>query len=161
KLAREYLAIDTDKYGEKNTFARNAGSSAYIAFTHSATAEAKAEALAVLAESLGVRGQWHPALRIYKASLALAANTEGQEAYDQAFNEHGFRMLDYTADNESNSPRICVQFSDNLAKGRGDFANYVTVNGEKPAAVRVQEAQLCVEDLLHGKRYEVKVRSGL
>ena len=54
-----------------------------------------------------------------------------------------------------------MQFSDNVAKGRVDFANYVTVNGEKPASVRVQGAQLCVEDLLHGKRYEVKVRSGL
>jgi uncharacterized protein YfaS (alpha-2-macroglobulin family) len=163
RLAREYLAIETDKlpYGDKIAFAKNGGSSAYLAFARSATAEAKAEALAVLAESLGLRGQWRPALRIYKASLALAANEEVQEAYDQAFNEHGFRMLNYTADNESNSPRICVQFSDNLAKGRGDFANFVTVNGEKPAAVRVQGAQLCVEELLHGKRYEVKVRSGI
>ncbi len=161
KLAREYIAIETDKYGEKNTFARNAGSAAYIAYTKSAGTEAKAEALAVLAESLALREQWRPALRIYKASLALSANTEVQQAYDEAFNEHGFRMLNYTADNESNSPRICVQFSDSLAKGRLDFANYVTVNGEKPAAVRVQGSQLCVEDLLHGKRYELKVRSGI
>jgi alpha-2-macroglobulin len=163
KLARAYLAIDRDElpYGEKITYARNAGASAYIAFTHSSTAEAKAGALAVLADSLGVREQWRSALRIYKASLALAANAEVQGTYDQAFNEHGFRMLNYTSDNESNAPRICVQFSDSLAKGRADFANYVTVNGEKPAAVRVQGAQLCVEDLLHGKRYEVKVRSGI
>ncbi len=128
KLAREYLAIKTDKYGEKSTFARNAGSAAYIAFTRSTASEAKAQALAVLAESLGVREQWRPALRIYKMSLALVADAEVQEAYDQALNEHGFRMLDYTADNESNAPRICVQFSDNLAKGRVDFTNYVTVN---------------------------------
>jgi alpha-2-macroglobulin len=163
KLARAYLAIDTEKleYSEKITYARNGGSSAYIAFTHATAAEAKAAALAVLAESLGVRLQWRPALRIYKASLALAPNAEVQEAYDQAFNEHGFRMLNYTADNESNAPRICIQFSDNLAKGRGDFANYVTVNGEKPPAVRVQNGQLCVEELLHGKRYEIKVRSGI
>src|SRR5215813_3275668 len=114
KLAREYLAIETDKlaYGEKFAYARNGGASAYFAFIHSATAEAKAEALAVLAESLGLRGQWRPALRIYKASLALAANAEVQGAYDQAFNEHGFRMLNYTADNESNSPRIARRFAE-------------------------------------------------
>ncbi len=35
------------------------------------------------------------------------------------------------------------------------------MNNEKPASVRVQGSQLCVEDLLHGKRYEVKVRSGI
>ncbi|MBI4725435.1 MAG: alpha-2-macroglobulin family protein, partial [Rhodomicrobium sp.] len=161
KLAREYLAIQTDKYGEKQTFARNGGSSAYIAFTRSTTPEAKAQALAVLAEGLSVRSQWRPALRIYKSSLALVADPEVQKNYDEAFAEHGFRMLDYTADNESNSPRICIQFSGDLAKGRIDFTNYVTVNGEKPASVRVHGRQLCVDDLLHGKRYEVKVRSGI
>src|SRR5262249_23507567 len=82
KLAREYLAIETDKlaYGAKIAYARDGGASAYLAFTHSTTAEAKAEALAVLAESLGARGQWRPALRIYKASLALAANADVQGA---------------------------------------------------------------------------------
>ncbi len=88
-------------------------------------------------------------------------NTDVQQAYDEAFNGHGFHMLDYTSDNELNSPRICVQFSENLAKGRIDFANFVTVNNDKPASVRAQGSQLCVEGLQHGKRYEVKVRSGV
>jgi uncharacterized protein YfaS (alpha-2-macroglobulin family) len=161
KLAREYLAIETDKYGERSTFARNAGSSAYIAYTRSKTPADQAAALAVLAGSLGQREEWRPALRIYKMSLALAADDEVQKAYDEAFKEHGFRMLNYTSDNESNIPRICVQFSDPLAKGKIDFANYVTVNGGKAASVRARGSQLCVEDLLHGKRYEVKVRSGI
>ena len=161
KLAREYLAIETDKYNEKNNFARNAGSSAYIAFSRTKNRETQAKALASLAESLAARQQWRPALRIYKSSLALVADSEVQEAYEEAFNEHGFRMLDYSADNKFNSPRICVQFSDELAKGRIDFTNYVTVNGERPASVNVQGSQLCVEDLIHGKRYEVKVRSGI
>lgn len=160
-LAREYLAIETDKSNEKSIFSRNAGSSAYIAYTRSSTSSAKAAALAVLAESLAAREQWRPALRIYKMSLGLNPDPEVQEAYDGAFNEHGFRMLDYTSDNESSSPRICVQFSETLAKGRIDYTNFVTVNNEKPASVRVNGAQLCVEDLVHGKRYEVKVRSGI
>ena len=161
RLGREYLAIETESYSEKSAFTRNAGASAYIAYARSQTPAAKAAALAVLAESLGARNQWRPALRIYKLSLALDATQEVQDAYDEAFNEHGFRMLNYTADNELNAPRICVQFSDALAKGRVDYANFVTVNNEKPASVRVNGAQLCIEDLVHGKRYEVKVRSGI
>ncbi len=161
QLARAYLAIETEKYGEKIAFARNAGSSAYIAYARAATPAAKAAALAVLAESLAAREQWRPALRVYKLSLGLDANPDVQTAYDEAFNEHGFRMLDYTADNESNAPRICVQFSDTLAKGRVDYTNYVTVNNAKPGSVRVDGQQLCVEELQHGKRYEVKVRSGI
>ncbi len=42
-----------------------------------------------------------------------------------------------------------------------DYTNYVTLNNEKPASVRVTGSQLCVEDLLHGKRYELKIRSGI
>lgn len=161
QLARAYLAIETEKYNEKNTFARNAGSAAYLAFLRSDIPATKAQALAVLAESLAAREQWRPALRAYKASLALEANPEVQSAYDEAFKEHGFRMLDYTADNESSSPRVCVQFSEMLAKGRADFVNFVTVNNEKPAAVRVAGQQLCVDELVHGKRYDIKIRSGL
>ena len=104
KLAREYLAIDTEKYGEKQTFARNGGSSAYLAFTHGKAPADQAAALAVLAGSLGAREQWRPALRIYKMSLALAADEDVQKAYDEAFNEHGFRMLNYTSDNEFERP---------------------------------------------------------
>ena len=161
KLARAYLAIETDKPSEKNIFARNAGSAAYISYTRTKVPAGQAAALAVLAESLAARSQWRPALRLYKASLALVPSTDVQQAYDEAFNGHGFRMLDYTSDNELNSPRICVQFSENLAKGRIDFANFVTVNNDKPASVRAQGSQLCVEGLQHGKRYEVKVRSGV
>ena len=36
------------------------------------------------------------------------AHADVQQAYDEAFNEHGFRMLDYTSDNKLNPPRICV-----------------------------------------------------
>src|SRR6185312_7667615 len=96
---------------------------------------------------------WRPALRAYKESLALSPEPAVQSAYDEAFNAHGFRMLDYTSDNESTSPRVCVQFSELLAK-RSDYADFVTVNNEKPAAVRVVGQQLCVDELLHGKRYD-------
>ena len=94
-------------------------------------------------------------------SLALAADEDVQKAYDEAFNEHGFRMLNYTSDNESNAPRICVQFSDPLAEGPEGFRQLRNRQRREAGSVRAQGSQLCVEDLLHGKRYEVKVRSGI
>ena len=62
-----------------------------------ADAEAKAQALAVRGRKPGRSDQWRPALRIYKTSLGLSPDPDVQKAYDQAFNEHGFRMLDYTS----------------------------------------------------------------
>ena len=54
-----------------------------------------------------------------------------------------------------------MQFSETLAHGRVDFAKFVSVNGEDPAGVRVQNSQLCIEELLHGRRYQIKIRDGL
>lgn len=160
-LARAYIAIDTQKYSDKYSFARNAGSSAYIASLRSKVPAIQGQALAILAESLGSRSQWRTALAAYRASLAASPNEEVSTAYEEARASHGFRMLDYTVDNESSSPRVCVQFSEPLSKGKIDFSTFVTVNNERPVAVRAQDYQLCVEGLLHGRRYDVRIRSGL
>ena len=42
--------------------------------------------------------------------------------------EHGFRILDYKVDNESSSPRVCFNFSEQLAR-KTDFSPYVAVSG--------------------------------
>ena len=78
KLAREYLAIETEKYSEKQTFARNAGSSAYLAFTRSQTPEDRKRRRSRFWPKASARAtQWRPALRIYKMSLGLAADDRG------------------------------------------------------------------------------------
>ena len=160
-LARAYLAIDTSQDTEKATFQRNAASSAYIAYQRARTAPTKAAALAVLAEALTARYEWRAVLDAYRLSLSLADDPEIRTTYEQVLAEHGFRMLDYTVDSEAASPRLCLQFSEPLAKGRIDFSKFVSVNGDDPASVRAENEQLCIEELLHGRRYQVKVRTGL
>jgi alpha-2-macroglobulin len=161
QLARAYLAIETSQDTEKASFQRNAASSAYIAYSRAKTAPAKAAALAVLAQSLATRYEWRAVLDAYRLSLQLADNAEIRTTYEEVLSQHGFRMLDYTVDSDAASPRLCLQFSEPLAKGRIDFAKFVSVNGDDPAAVRVENEQLCVEELIHGRRYQVKVRGGL
>ena len=160
-LARAYLAIETEKETEKASFQRNAASSAFFAYQRAKTPATKAAALAVLAASLTTRYEWRAALDAYRLSLALQDNAELRATYEGVLAEHGFRMLDYTVDSDAASPRLCLQFSEPLAKGRVDFAKFVGVNGGDPAAVRAENEQLCIEELLHGKRYQVKVRNGL
>ncbi len=160
-LSRAYLAIQTEDYNEKNNFWRNASSTAFIAYQRAKSASLKAAALAALAESYSARSLWRIAIDAYKQSLALQDDTDVRAAFDQAVAEHGFRMLDYTVDSDAASPRLCVQFSETLAQSRVDFSKFVSVNGEDPAGVRVQNNQLCIEELLHGRRYEIKVRDGL
>ncbi len=160
-LARAYLAIQPKDDKEKRAFFRNAASAAYVAFQRATTAAVKADALAALAQGHAGRSLWRPALNAYRESLALQENAKTREAYTELLGEHGFRMLDYRVDSDTASPRLCVQFSEDLAHGRIDFAKFVSVDGADPAGVRAENSQLCVEELLHGHRYKVKVREGL
>ncbi len=160
-LSRAYLAIQTNNYNEKSNFGRNASSTAYIAYQRATSDSLKAAALAALAESYAARSYWRPAIEAYKESLRLVDNADVRTAFDRTVAEHGFRMLDYTVDSDAASPRLCIQFSETLAPGRIDFSKFISVNGEDPAGVRVQNSQLCVEELLHGRRYQVRIREGL
>jgi uncharacterized protein YfaS (alpha-2-macroglobulin family) len=161
ELARAYLAIQTDKSDEKYAFQRNASSTAWIAYKRAKTDSIKAAALATLAQSYGERNYWRPAIEAYRESLKLVDNADVRAVFDQVVSQHGFRMVDYKVDAESASPRVCVQFSETLAHGRVDFAKFVSVNGEDPAGVRADNSQLCIEELLHGRRYDIRIREGL
>jgi uncharacterized protein YfaS (alpha-2-macroglobulin family) len=161
ELSRAYLAIQTDKSDEKYAYQRNASSTAWLAYKRAKADSIKAAALATLAQSYGERNYWRPAIEAYRESLKLVDNADVRAVFDQVVAQHGFRMVDYKVDADSASPRVCVQFSEPLGQARVDFAKFVSVNGEDPAGVRVDNAQLCIEELLHGRRYDIKIREGL
>ena len=94
------------------------------------------------------------------ASLARRENIEVRKTYEAMREEHGFRILDYKVDNESTSPRVCFNFSDELAR-KTDFAPYVAVSGASNTAVSNEDQQICVEGLKHGERYAIVLRQGL
>ena len=56
---------------------------------------------------------------------------------------------------------MCVQFSENLARGQIDFGKFVAVDGKDPQGLVAESQQLCFEGLTHGQRYEVAIRAGL
>ncbi len=159
-LGRAYLAIEPSDYSERSNFSRNATSAAYIAYERATSAPDRAAALALTAQGLAAQSLWRPALDAYKASLATEEVQWVRAAHDQLRAEQGFRMLDYSVDSEAGSPRLCIQFSERLARGV-DFADFISINGADPAGVTAEDRQLCVEELLHGQRYQVRLRQGL
>src|ERR1700727_2703078 len=74
--------------------------------------------------------------------------------------EHGFRLLYYSVDSDSASPRACFQFSEDLAK-RTDFAPFLALAGNDKPALSAEGHQLCVDGLKHGERYNINRRAGL
>ncbi|WP_395516283.1 alpha-2-macroglobulin family protein [Pseudorhizobium flavum] len=126
----------------------------------SRTAQARADALAVLAAALERQQNYRPALTAYRESLALVRSQTVQAAYDDLRERQGFRVVGNTIDTDSASPRACVQFSEPLLKA-ADYAPFVVVDGRAPAALEASDNQICVEGLTHGQKFALSLRRGL
>jgi len=139
---------------------QRAQTAAYAAYQRAAGAPQQADALALLANLFGRQEMWRPALDAYRASLDRRDDEDARQTYLDMRVKHGFRIVDYKVDNESASPRVCFNFSEQLAH-KTDFAPYVAVAGAADSAISVEDQQICVEGLKHGERYAIVIREGL
>jgi uncharacterized protein YfaS (alpha-2-macroglobulin family) len=161
RLARTVQQIRPANAGERAMLSERAATAAYLAYTRGKDAAQDADALAIIAISYAERRVWRPALDAWRHSLDLRENAERRAEYERLREQHGFRLLDFTVDADSASPRACFQFSERLPARRTDFSPFVAVAGQDRPAISVDEKQLCVEGLKHGERYAVTLRAGL
>ena len=109
---------------------------------------------------LSLRQMWRPALDAMRQSLQLREVADVRAQYERLREQHGFRVLDYTIDADTVSPRACFQFSEQLPE-RTDFSPFVVLSGTDKPALSMADKQLCVEGLQHGHGYKVTLRTGL
>jgi uncharacterized protein YfaS (alpha-2-macroglobulin family) len=149
------------KDSEVYEFPQKAKAAAYRAYQLSADAKSEARALAVLAQAYTRAEEYRAALNAYKESLRLNDQPEVKQAYQEMREEHGFRVTDYEVDADTASPRACLKFSEELAKGRIDYAPFVSVAGMDRPAVTAEGDKICVDGLKHGETYEITIRAGV
>jgi len=161
-LARSLLDTtpDPNRPAERYELPAQASAAAYLAYQRSTDNTLKARALSILGEALERRSFWRPAIEALKTSLALVEDTSVRERYERLRSEYGFRILDYTVEQDSSVPRACVQFSEPLARGQ-DLTQFVAVDGKDAQALVIENQQLCIEGLSHGKNYNLLIRAGL
>src|SRR3979411_626345 len=160
RLARSIFQIRPKNSSEQTFLLERASTAAYIAYHRAANAGEEADALAVLGRAMSERKLWRPALDALRLSLDLREVADVRGQYEKMRDEHGFRLLDYTVDSDSVSPRACFQFSEDLAK-RTDFAPFFALAGSDKPALSSEGKQLCVDGLKHGERYNINLRTGL
>ncbi|WP_439925323.1 alpha-2-macroglobulin family protein [Nitrobacter sp. JJSN] len=160
RLARTIFQIKPTTSQEQTFLLERASTAAYIAYQRANNPGAEADALATLGRAFSERKLWRPALDTLRLSLDLREVTDVREQYEKMRDDHGFRLLDYTVDSDSASPRVCFQFSEDLAK-RTDFSPFVALAGADRPALSSEDKQLCVEGLKHGERYNINLRAGL
>jgi uncharacterized protein YfaS (alpha-2-macroglobulin family) len=161
RLSRAVLQIKPRDDREKALLLDRASTAAYVAYQRSRDRNVEADSLSVLGRTLADRQQWRGALDSLRLSLELRETADLRSQYEKLRAEHGFRLLDYTVDSDSISPRACFQFSEELPGRRTDFSPFVAVAAIERPAIAASEKQLCVEGLKHGERYAVTLRAGL
>jgi uncharacterized protein YfaS (alpha-2-macroglobulin family) len=160
RLARTIFQMRPANSSEQTFLLERASTAAYIGYQRAANPGDEADALAVLGRALSERKLWRPALDSLRLSLDLREVAEVRGQYEKMRDEHGFRLLDYTIDSDSASPRACFQFSEDLAK-RTDFSPFLALAGNDKPALTSEGKQLCVDGLKHGERYNINLRAGL
>jgi alpha-2-macroglobulin len=133
----------------------------YIAYLRSVSPVQRGEALSVLGSALVRFGSTRAGIDAYRAATAAYPAPALVAAFEDAKLKYGFRVLDYVVNADAADPRVCVQFSEDLKRGRIDFMPFVTVDGGAPAAVQANGRELCVDGLKRGVRTALTVRDGL
>jgi uncharacterized protein YfaS (alpha-2-macroglobulin family) len=82
-------------------------------------------------------------------------------ALDDAIGKYGFRITDNVVESDSARPRICVTFSEVLAKSGVDYATYVQLPEPGLTVTTDGWQQMCVEGVTHGSRQSIIFREGL
>mgnify|MGYP001217533670 CR=1 FL=1 len=163
-FARAALRIEPRDGGEGYRLREQAASAGYKAYQLARTRPEEGAALAEIGAAAARGEQWRLALNAYRASLERAESAALRATYQEMRGKHGFRVSEsepYKVDSDAASPRVCVQFTETLARGKVDFAPYVAVSGASSPAVTAEEQQICIDGLRHGERYTVVVRQGL
>ncbi|HRX36782.1 MAG TPA: alpha-2-macroglobulin, partial [Aestuariivirga sp.] len=161
KLAQQLSAATPISDSDRWQIRSNIIGAALRAYSLVNSREDEAAALVIAANGFADRQYWRPALLAYKESLKLVEAPEIREAYEQMRIDHGFRVTNYSLENDAMPPRVCFDMSEPLSRTVADFSPYFAIEPGPLAAVTAEGTRLCVEGLKHGERYKVTVRKGI
>jgi len=114
RLAHTIQQIRPADNRERSMLLERVSSAAYIAYQRTANRGEEADSLAFLGTLLSQRQVWRPALDALRLSLEIRETADIRGLYERLRDQYGFRVLDYTIDADTASPRACFQFSEDV-----------------------------------------------
>lgn len=122
----------------------------------------RARALVRLGERYDQDRQPKKAIAAYREALALEDQPRIAKRYQELADAHAFQIKGVDVESDSAQPKVCLNFSDNLAKGRQlHYEDYLVIEPAIQPVVTPEGRQLCVEGVRHGQSYLIKIRAGV
>jgi uncharacterized protein YfaS (alpha-2-macroglobulin family) len=117
--------------------------------------------LVTMAEALERIDRGRDTVQALRLAQQLQPRDDTGAALDVAIGKYGFRITDNVVESDSARPRICVTFSEELAKSGVDYATFVQLPEPGLTVTTDGWQQMCVEGVTHGSRQSITFREGL
>ncbi len=135
---------------------------AYNAYRAARTVDEQARALFLLGELYAQQDQPKQAMAALKEGLGLEDSPKAAERYQQLVKANAFQVKTVDVESNSANPKICLNFSEALHKGKQiHYEDYLVIQPVIKAVVSARAEKLCVEGVSHGQSYEITVRPGV
>ncbi|EBA17570.1 hypothetical protein RSK20926_07527 [Roseobacter sp. SK209-2-6] len=134
-----------------------AGLNAYL---RAETAAAEANGLIPAALALEALGRGRDMLPLLRLAEQRAPRRDTTRMLSEAIGKYGFRVAESKVESDSANPRICVEFSEDLARSGVSYDDFVK-GAAQGIAVSAEGKNLCLDGIEHGKRYTFTLRRGL
>ncbi len=102
------------------------------------------------------------AIAAFREALELEDNPRIAKRYQELADANAFQIKGVEVESDSATPKICLKFSDDLAKGRQlHYEDYLVIEPTIQPVANAQGPRLCVEGVSHGQSYTIKARAGI
>ncbi|MDQ5908485.1 MAG: alpha-2-macroglobulin [Pseudomonadota bacterium] len=102
------------------------------------------------------------AIAAWGEALELEDNPHVAKRYQELVDANAFQIKGVEVESDSAAPKICLNFSHDLAKSpQIHYEDYLVIEPTFQAVVTAEDRQLCVEGSRHGQSYVIKVRAGI
>ncbi len=156
----QLLAANSDKNNASNLrdWAFRATVNAYL---RSRNVAQQHNILVMMGQALEASGRGSDTVRALLLAQQLQPRDDTSALLDDAIGKYGFRVVDNQVQTDTDRPRICVNFSDDLVKSGVDYSTFVQLPDPGMSVSSDGYRQLCVEGVEPGARYTVTFRAGL
>jgi alpha-2-macroglobulin len=134
-------------------------SAAVNAYLRAETPLLRADAMVAMADMLEPDGRGRQALSALRLAQEILPRDALAGRLEAAIERHGFRIVETRVESDLARPRICADFSEQLAAGV-DFAPFVQI-AAPGLAVEAEGSALCLSGVEHGQSYGATFRPGL
>ena len=122
----------------------------------------RARALFRLGELYDQAKNSRQALAAFREGLDLEDEPRIAKRYQELAAALAFQIKGVEVDSDSATPKICLNFSDDLSRDRRvHYEDYLLIQPAISAVVSASEQKLCIEGVRHGQSYTLTTRPGI